>query len=97
VSSTGDKITEALRAGDFETALQLITAYQEAVSHRLSYTARDVDRDTVLREAMEVLQSHLHLARVMRAHLVTTFGAVKTASVYQPVTDTVKSTWDVEG
>jgi hypothetical protein len=75
-----EQLTSALKAGDFEAAERIAIEYGHSVAAEMQ-----AGGDTaVLRQALDTFNDHLHLARVLRAHLAAQVHANSLAVEYQP-------------
>ena len=81
LSSLHQEVHNALAAGDFETARRLSPELGQAIIRHASALA-PTDRAPYVRQALNRLQEHLNLARVLRAHLATQVQANSAACLY---------------
>jgi hypothetical protein len=75
-------LAQALREGDFAAAQTAAAGYGQAVCAALQATADPARRASLYQEALETLQDHLHLARVLRAHLAAQIQANAGSCLY---------------
>ncbi len=81
LTSLHQEVHNALAAGDFETARRLSHELGQAIIRHASALA-PADRAAYVRQALNRLQEHLNLARVLRAHLATQVQANAAACLY---------------
>lgn len=62
-------LAQALQCSDFAAAERCAEEYGGSVRAELNVTTGWERRAAIYREAIETLQNHLYLARVLRAHL----------------------------
>jgi hypothetical protein len=81
LSSLHQEVHNALAAGDFETARRLSPELGQAIIRHASALPA-AERGAYVRQALNRLQEHLNLARVLRAHLATQVQANSAACLY---------------
>lgn len=89
------QLAQALRAADFDRANRLARQYGESARAALQ-AAESGAREAIYREAVQSLDNHLHLARVLRAHLATEWRANSGTILYQS-SDSERHLWQLEG
>jgi hypothetical protein len=88
-------LAQALQAADFETVQHAAVDYGRSVRTELDATTNPQRRIAIYEEALESLQNHLHLARVLRAHLAVQIQGNAGSCLYaQPEAD--RHRWQVE-
>ncbi len=89
------KLERALEKGDFDAAQPLVLEYAKAVRSELSLASNAVERETILRNALQTLNANLYLARAMRSHISALLHVTTGRSLYQANRQTY--TWRVDG
>lgn len=91
-------LAQALKIGDFAAAQCAAEEYGRDIRAQLQ-TAADPDRRAAIyREGLEALRNHLHLARVLRAHLAAQAQSNAGSCVYaQQQSQADRHTWKFEG
>jgi hypothetical protein len=88
-------LAQALQGADFETVQHAAVDYGRSVRAELAAAANPRHRAEIYREALETLQNHLHLARVLRAHLAAQIQGNAGSCLYaQPEAD--RHRWQFE-
>jgi hypothetical protein len=88
-------LAQALQSADFETVQHAAVDYGRRVRTELAAAANPGHRAEIYREALETLQNHLHLARVLRAHLAAQIQGNAGSCLYaQPEAD--RHRWQFE-
>jgi hypothetical protein len=62
-------LAQALRSADFAATRSAADDYERSIHAELDVTIDPDRRAAIYQEALETLRNHLHLARVLRAHL----------------------------
>jgi hypothetical protein len=90
-------LVDALRAGDFAAVQTAAVDYGRGVCTEMQAADDPARRASICREALETLQNHLHLARVLRAHLAAQIQANAGSCLYaQPDAQADRHRWQVE-
>jgi hypothetical protein len=90
-------LSQALQSGDFAAAQTAATDYGREVCGALLETDEPSRRAAIHREAVEILGNHLHLARVLRAHLAAQIQANAGSCLYaQPEAQADPHRWQIE-
>jgi hypothetical protein len=90
-------LSQALQGGDFAAAQTAAADYGREVCDALQTTGDPSRRAAIHREALETLGNHLHLARVLRAHLAAQIQANVGSCLYaQPDAQADHHGWQVE-
>ncbi|MGH9581335.1 MAG: hypothetical protein ACRD4O_00170 [Bryobacteraceae bacterium] len=96
MDSKSPQLEAAIEAGDFEAIPQLAAAYRRGVVLELAQTADRAVRRDILREAQEMLNRSLQLAKAHRARLAERLAASAAhGSAYLP-SRTPVCTWEIE-
>jgi hypothetical protein len=91
-------IAQALQIGDFAAAQTAALDYGRGVRAALESTAGSDSRAAIYHAALEALQNHLHLARVLRAHLAAQVQANAGSCLYaQPDAQADRHRWQFQG
>lgn len=90
-----DALRSALEAGDFVRAQPLVYGFAAALRAELA-SAVPQQRVLLLRDAQQILNQYLHLARAMRSHLCARLQALSAHSLYQAKRDHTH-TWRLDG
>jgi hypothetical protein len=80
--SLHEVVSRALQAGDFVAARRLSIELGTAVRLELA-AARPEDRVALFKRRIGQMQEHLHLARVLRAHVASQLQTNTAACLYQ--------------
>lgn len=80
--SLHEVVSRALQAGDFIAARRLSIELGAAVRLELA-AARPAERVALYQRRIGQMQEHLHLARVLRAHVASQLQSNAAASLYQ--------------
>jgi hypothetical protein len=91
-------LSDALRAGDFAAVQSAAVDYGRGVCQELQAADDPGQRASIYQEAQETLQNHLHLARVLRAHLAAQIQANAGSCLYaQPDARANGHHWQFQG
>lgn len=92
----GERLREAIQAGEFGRASVLIPEFRAQLSRELTFAANDEDRRQKLQTALDLMAESLHLARVIRAHIAAKLRNIESLSRYQSH-DPGESRWSING
>jgi hypothetical protein len=90
------ELARALQASDFETAQRLAVEYGRTIRAQLKAASNLQGRELIFRRAVEYLNDHLYLARVLRAHIAANFTANSAQCLYRRA-ETDRHCWNLEG
>lgn len=77
------RLASAIQSGDFEAAQPLIAEYGSAMQAKLRSAASE-ERQLIFDRALETLNEHLRLARLMRSHMHLRLLQLSGESLYNP-------------
>jgi hypothetical protein len=90
-------LSDALQAGDFAAVQSAAVDYGRGVCTEMQAADDLARRASICQEALEALQNHLHLARVLRAHLASQIQANAGSCLYaQPDAQAGRHRWQLE-
>ena len=89
-------LAQALKEGDFAAAGAAAGDYRISMQADFAAAETPERRATICAEAIETLQNHLHLARVLRAHLAAQMAANAGSCLYALPEDH-DPRWQVKG
>jgi hypothetical protein len=90
-------LSQALQIGDFAAAQTAAADYGRVVCADLEGASDPARRAAICQEALETLETHVHLARVLRAHLAAQIQANAGSCLYaQPEAQANPPRWQVE-
>lgn len=85
-----------LETGQFDSALSVIEDYGSSLIEAAANAPTPAERAAVLQAAADNLREHLHLARIMRAHIYTQLTVTQRVASYQNAPQ-LESSWNLEG
>jgi hypothetical protein len=90
-------LSQALQSGDFAAAQTAAVDYGRGVRNDLEATDDPGRRAAIHQDALEALGNHLHLARVLRAHVAAQIQVNAASCLYvEPDTQADHHRWQVE-
>ena len=90
-------LAQALQCADFVAAQCAAQEFGRGVHAEVDATADPLRRSAICQEALEMLHNHLHLARVLRAHLAAQLLANAASCLYsQPEAEADRPRWQFE-
>ena len=97
ITTMNDKtLAAALQNGDFVAAQSAIEEYGHQVEVALHSAAGTAARAAVYQESLSTLSQHLHLARVLRAHVAAQIQGNAGSCLYEPA-EADRHCWQFEG
>ncbi|HTP87639.1 MAG TPA: hypothetical protein VMJ34_11840 [Bryobacteraceae bacterium] len=95
VSSTAQKLAEAIAFGDVEGAQALLAAFQLEMLNGITASSSRLEREAALEEALRSTRTLLHLARSLRAHASASLDETRRTLGYS-APPPEPCTWNVE-
>jgi hypothetical protein len=90
-------LAQALQTGDFPAVQAAAVEYGRGIRAQMEAADDPARRASIYHDALETLQNHLHLARVLRAHLAAQIQANAGSCLYaQPDVQADRHRWQVE-
>jgi len=96
LAAVKNQLGRAIESGAFDTAQPLVIEYAAALRNDLSSAANASEREHILKDALQTLNTHLYLARALRSHISVFLQATTGHSVYQ-ANRRQTYTWRVDG
>lgn len=83
VADLTGELERTIQSGDFDRARPLIAEYASSVRQELASARTAVERENILRNALQTLNAHLYLARAIRSHIAASLQATTRQSAYR--------------
>lgn len=93
---TAKTLQGLLETGQFDSALPVIEDYGSRLIEAAKNAPTPAERIAILQAAADDLREHLHLVRIMRAHVYTQLTLTQRVASYQNAPQ-LESSWNLEG